>query len=161
MVDKAAFTLQSQEMLPALYRMCMNILRSDADAQDAVQQCLLKGWAHRADVSQDRLRPWLMRIAVNECRNIQRYRKRVYPAPAPEPSRPFYPPDADLWELSEAIDRMDQRLRVPLLLKYRENYTEKEIAAVLRVPVSTVKNRLYSARRVLQKSLADLEVAFE
>ncbi len=161
MVDKAAFTLQSQELLPALYRMCMNILRSDADAQDAVQQCLMKGWAHRADVQPDRLRPWLMRIAVNECRNIQRYRKRVYPAPAPAPSRPFYPPDTDLWELSEAIDRMDQRLRVPLLLKYRENYTEKEIAAVLRVPVSTVKNRLYSARRVLQKSLADMEVAFE
>jgi RNA polymerase sigma-70 factor (ECF subfamily) len=161
MVDETAFTLQSQELLPALYRMCMNILRSEADAQDAVQQCLMKGWSHRADVSQDRLRPWLMRIAVNECRNIQRYRKRVYPAPTPAPSRPGGPPDADLWELSEAIGRMDQKLRVPLLLKYRENYTEKEIAAVLRVPVSTVKNRLYRARRELQKSLADVEVAFE
>lgn len=159
MVDETVFTLESAALLPALYRICMSILHSDADAQDAVQQCLMKGWAKRGSVQPDGLRPWLTRIAVNECRNIQRYRRRVYPTDAVAACRQA--PDLPDMELKEAIGRMGEKLRTPLLLKYRENYSEREIAQVLRVPVSTVKNRLYRARRALLKSLKDAEVAFE
>ena len=158
MVDETTFTLEAAALLPALYRICMSILHSDADAQDAVQQCLMKGWTKRASVQQERLRPWLTRIAVNECRNIQRYRRRVYPTDTFEPPRAQEPPDM---ELKEAIGQMSENLRVPLLLKYRENYSEREIAEALHVPVSTVKNRLYRARHALEKSLKDVEVAFE
>ncbi len=158
MVDEVTFTMESAAHLPALYRICMSILHSDADAQDAVQQGLLKAWAKRAGARPEHFRAWLTRITINECRNIQRYRKRVYPVDGVVDVRNFEPPDRTLYE---AIGAMREKLRIPLLLKYRENYSEKEIAQILQIPLSTVKSRLYQARLTLIKSLEDMEVAFE
>lgn len=158
MVDETTFTMESAALLPVLYRIGMSILHSDADAQDAVQQGLLKAWAKRANARPEHFRAWLTRITINECRNIQRYRKRVYPVDSIMEARDFDTPDRSLYE---AIAAMGEKLRIPLLLKYRENYSEKEIAQILQIPVSTVKSRLYQARLTLTKSLKDMEVAFE
>ncbi len=158
MVDEGLFTVESAAHLAMLYRVAMSILRSDADAQDAVQQGLLKAWAKRADARPESFRAWLTKITVNECRNIQRYRKRVCPVELVEKGIGFEPPDGTL---QDAMYAMAEKLRTPLLLKYREGLSEKEIAGVLNVPVSTVKSRLYRARATLEKALKDAEVVFE
>ena len=44
MADRQEYERVAQEALPMLYRIAMGILRCDADARDAVQQALLKGW---------------------------------------------------------------------------------------------------------------------
>ena len=158
MVDEALFTMESAAHLSMLYRVAMSILRSDADAQDAVQQGLLKAWAKRMDARPESFLAWLTKITVNECRNIQRYRKRVYPVESVEKGEGYELPDR---ALSDAMYAMAEKYRTPLLLKYRESLSEKEIAGVLKVPVSTVKSRLYRARATLEKALKDAEVVFE
>ena len=158
MVDEVTYTAESAAHLSILYRVAMSILHSDADAQDAVQQGLLKAWAKRAKARPECFRAWLTKITVNECHNIQRYRKRVYPVDTVRATDGYEPPDMELYE---AIGAMGEKLRIPLLLKYRENYSEKEIAQALGIPISTVKSRLYRARVTLTKSLKDMEVAFE
>lgn len=158
MVDAAAFERAAQEALPGLYRLSMSILHAQHDAQDAVQQGLLRAWERRAQARPDELRAWLTRIIINECRNIQRRRMRVFPveampeAAAPEESEE----DADL---RRAVDGLPEKLRTPLLLRYMERYSEKEIAAAIGVSVSTVKNRLFRARRALREALLE-EVTF-
>ena len=63
-------------------------------------------------------------------------------------------------ELRSAIDSLPEKLRVPLLLRYMERYSETEIAQTLGVPVTTVKNRLFRARRAVRAKF-DEEVTFE
>lgn len=157
MADRQEYERVAQEALPMLYRIAMGILRSDADARDAVQQALLKGWEKKENARPGKFRGYLTRILVNECRNIQRYRMRVFPAEVP-PAVESMPPDYQ--DLYDAIYALPEDLRLPLLLKYARDLSEKEAAAALGIPVTTFKNRLHRARKALRNTL-DREVMFE
>lgn len=158
MVDANMFTEESTAMLTTLQRISMSILHAEADAQDAVQQGLLKAWAKRDAAKPEHFRAWLTRIVINECHNIQRHRMRVMPSDAVESPTPFAPPDMDV---HAAIQGLDEKYRIPLLLKYYARYTEAEIARALALPQSTVKSRLFKARRFVQTALAEKEVIFQ
>lgn len=158
MVDAGTLTAMMEAQFDTLYWLSYNLLRSQADAQDAVQQGMLKAWAHRATVRPEHLRAWLARIVINECHNIHRHRQRVAPSDTVAPAQAFAAPDLDV---QAAIAALPERLRIPFLLKYLGGYAEKEIAHTLRVPQSTVKNRLHRARGLLRQALADTEVDFQ
>ncbi|MGI6687447.1 MAG: RNA polymerase sigma factor [Christensenellales bacterium] len=157
MISDQQFTQQTMDLTPTLYRLSMSILRHEADCRDAVQQALMKAWAARDRVDPDRFRAYLTRIVVNECRNIQRRRQRVYPVAEMPDTEAVYQPEKS--ELAEAIQLLPESLRTPLLLFYMENYTEKETARALGITVTAVKNRLFRARRALKQRLTDWEVA--
>ena len=90
-----------------------------------------------------------MRILVNESRSLLRNRRytisleeaSLYAPPSPDPS------------LQESIRNLPENLRTPLLLKYMEGMTEREVAAAMGIPVSSVKGRLFRARRFLKAQL--------
>ena len=157
MADRLEYEAVAQEALPALYKIAMGILRSDADARDAVQQALLRGWEKKENAREGMLRWYLTRILINECHNIQRQRMRVFPAET-LPGAEQMPPDYR--DLYDAIHALPEDLRLPLMLKYLQGASEKEGAMALGIPVSTFKNRLHRARKLLRKSL-DREVMFE
>ncbi len=150
MIADAVFSAQAEAMIPVLHRVCMSILHQRADAQDAVQSALLKAWEKRGSAKPESFRPWLTRIAINECRNIQRRRMRVVPTDSFDEGE--QPQDIGL---AEAMDALPEKLRTPLLLKYMEGFTEREIGASLGVPLTTVKSRLFRARRALAQALGE------
>lgn len=157
LITQETYERAAQEMLPVLYKMAMGLLRSDADARDAVQLSLLKAWEKRGAAREDAFRGYLARILINVCRDTQRARMRVFPAelpPLPAQESPDYR------ELYAALDALPETLRLPVYLKYLHDLSEKEAAQALGVPVSTFKNRLHRARRALRKAL-DREVTFE
>ena len=135
-------------LYPGLYRLALSILRQEADAQDAVQQSAVKAWA-----AVDRIRPgneraYITRIVVNECRNVQRHRLRILPVEKTgDAADPSQQPDM---ELKAVVESLPETLRLPLLLRYMEGYSEKEAAAVLRIPLNTLKARLKRARAKLR-----------
>lgn len=156
MIDAAILTEAMTAQLNSLYWISYSILHVQQDAQDAVQQGLLKAWAHRDTARPDQIRAWLTRIVINECRNIQRDRMRhAVPLPADTQAGSYAMPDADV---AAAVAALPDRLRIPFLLKYLMDYTEKEIGQTLRMPVHTVKNRLYKARASLREALSEKEV---
>lgn len=157
MISDEQFTRETMDLSPMLYRVSMSYLRQEADRRDAVQQALMKAWAARDRVDPARFKAYLTRILINECRNIQRHQMRVSPmAELPEIGVPFQPEET---ELGAAIALLTETLRTPLLLFYMENYTEKETAQALGITVTAVKNRLYRARRALERRLTQWEVA--
>lgn len=159
MISDEQFTRQAMEMSPGLHRLSISILRHEADCLDAVQQALLMAWAARDRVDPGRFKAYLTRIVINECHNIQRQRMRVSPmAEPPEPEPAWQPEESDL---AAAIANLPHTLRLPVLLRYMENYSEKETAQALGISLPAVKNRLFRARRVLKKTLTDWEVAPE
>ena len=128
MADRQEYERVAQEALPMLYRIAMGILRCDADARDAVQQALLKGWEKKENAQPGKFRWYLTRIVINEARNIQRYRMRVFPAEMPPAVQQMSP---DYQELYDAIFALPEDLRLPLLLKYMQDLSEKEGARAL------------------------------
>ncbi|MBR6185665.1 MAG: RNA polymerase sigma factor [Clostridia bacterium] len=157
MADRCEYERVAQEALPMLYKIAMGILRCDADARDAVQQALLKAWEKKESAGPGKLRGYLTRILINECRNIQRFRMRTFPVDTP-PAAVRMPPDYR--ELYDALFALPENLRLPLLLKYAQDLSEKEAAQALGIPVTTFKNRLHRARKALRETL-DREVMFE
>ena len=158
MVDRQEYERVAQDLLPTLYKIAMGILRADADARDAVQQALLKAWEKRGGARSGSFRGFLTRIVINECRNIQRERMRVFPADLNAMPAASAPPDYQ--ELYAALWALPETLRLPVLLKYLHDYSEKEAAQSLGIPVTTFKSRLHRARAALRKAL-DREVIFE
>lgn len=150
-MDESVFIGLCREHMAALYRMAVSILRSPPDAEDAVQQALMKAWAARKKASPGLEKAWLMRIVINESLTILRKRRRTLPT---EDFPTLTAPEADDFAaLHAAIRALPESLRTPLLLKYMEGLTEKEVAEALRLPLSSVKNRLFRARKALQKQL--------
>jgi RNA polymerase sigma factor, sigma-70 family len=152
-MDGDVFVREVKLLSPTLFRISMSILRHEQDAQDALQQALEKAWTKRECVHEGTFKPWLTSILVNECRDMLRRKKRILvtdtfaekPVPAHDMS------------LRDALDRLAEKYRTPFLLKYMENFSEKEIAAMLRLPGSTIRGRLYRAKQQLQVELNEKE----
>jgi RNA polymerase sigma-70 factor, ECF subfamily len=132
-----------------------SIVGSLAEAEDAVQEAFA-----RASVRWERLRDydhpdaWVRRVALNlAASSLRRARRKlvVYrlvgvPAPAP-------PPGEDRVMLAQALGRLRRRHREVLVLHYLADLSVEEMARVLRIPVGTVKGRLFRARAALEREL--------
>ena len=116
---------------------------------------MFRGWLHRGALRDDaKFDAWLTRILVNECRNIQRRRKRraepLDEARAAALEQP--PPDPALYD---ALAALPERLRLPLVLHYLEGYPLRDIASIIGVAQTTVKSRLHQARGALRRALSE------
>lgn len=155
-MDDETYVRVSQEALPMLWRLSMSILHHRSDAEDAVQQGMLRAWEHRAKGRPGCERAWMTRIIINECRNIQRRRMREEPREAMAEEPAWVPPDT---ALRDALEVLPEKYRLPLLLKYMEGMTEREAAEALNMTVTGLKSRLMRARHALAEALQE-EVAW-
>lgn len=142
-----------------LLRTCYLLLRDKALAEDAVQETFIKAWrfygSYRGEAAE---KTWLMRIAVNTCRDLLRSRwlrlidRRVNMDDLPEPAVPFEAPDD---AITRAILSLPSVLRQTVTLRWFQGLSLQETADVLRVSRRTVHNRLDKAQRLLKSSLED------
>lgn len=151
MIDKQTFVALVDEKSQTLFRVARSILRSEEDCNDALQEGILKAWAARHKLKNEGyFATWITRIVINECHNIQR-KQAKYALMAEVGVEAACPaPDVDL---HKAVDALPEALRLPVILHYVEGYSGKEIASMLRIPLVTVRNRLYSARKKLRLEL--------
>ena len=142
-----------------LLRTCYLFLRDYALAEDAVQETFVKAWraygSYRKEASE---KVWLMRIAVNTCRDLRRSRwfvhvdRRVNMDDLPEPAVPFEQPDDTL---TRAVLSLPNALRQVVTLHYFQGFTVLETAQLLHISRRTVHYRLDKAQRLLKSSLED------
>ncbi len=142
-----------------LLRTCCLILRDAALAEDAVQDTFLKAWRAFGDFKGESTeKTWLMRIAVNCCRDVQRrswFRRvdrKVALEDLPEPSTPFSAPDDTL---TRAILSLPDGLRQTVTLRFYQGFTVEEIAQMTRCSRRTVHYRLDKAERILRDALEE------
>lgn len=138
-------------MTPTLYRISRGLLCCEADREDAVQSAIEKAWGKAARLREpDKLRPWLIRVLINECHDIGRRKRREIPMDRLPDAAAQPDPGA---ELREALRSLPERERVPLLLHYIEGFSIREIADTLRCPQGTVLSRMDRGRRLLRERL--------
>lgn len=152
-MNHAAYIVLCQRHMASFYRIAFSIVGNQHDAEDALQQTLLKAWQFREKARPGSERAWMMRILINESMNIIRQRKKAVP------TEDFPCRRSDFFEddllLREAIRALPTALRTPLLLHYMEGMSEKEIAATLQIPAGRVKSRLFRARKALKEVLSE------
>lgn len=151
MIDQPQFTQEVMACERMLYRIAYSILRNDADCLDAVQEAILRAWGKRGTVQKSYFRAWLCRIVINECYSARRRIKRLLPM-AQIPDEGIEPEDVSL---RDALERLPDKLRLPILLHYMEGFALADIAKMLDIPLGTVKYRLHKARLALKESLSE------
>ena len=72
-MESNAFSRIAEENMQGLYRLSFSILHTRHDAQDAVQQGLLRAWERRETARPEQIRAWLTRIVINECHKLRRF----------------------------------------------------------------------------------------
>ena len=150
-MNRTDFILRVRDCERRLYRVARTMLHSDADCEDAVQEALLKAWAKLGSLREERFfETWLIRILINECKNIYCRKPRAQSA-IPET---LAAPPAD-GELMDALMNLPQKFRIPMELHYIEGYGINEIARMLRIPDGTVKWRLSRGRALLRTELGE------
>lgn len=151
-MNKAEFVQRVRNCERKLYRVARTMLARDADCEDAVQEALLKAWAKLDTLRESAyFDTWLIRILMNECRNL--YRKR--PAAEAELPENLPQPVSDCMPLLEALLALPEKHRIALELHYIEGYKTREISGMLGIPESTVKWRLRKGRSRLKAELGE------
>src|SRR5580700_2281684 len=150
-----------EEGYGASFRTACLILGNRSDAEEAVQDAFLRAWRFRDSLtSVPSIKPWLYRVVVNSCYSKLRQEvpHRDHRA-GDEPLAHLPSPDLDpalaaqRTEVAEtvlaALQRLPVSLRVPIVLRYYADLSEKDIALAIGRRQGTVKSRLHEARRRL------------
>ena len=141
-----------------VFRLAYSYLKNRADAEDVMQESLLKLYTEAKDFeSADHEKHWLVRVAVNECRKLLRspWRRRTGPREEAEEAAAFDRPAQS--ELFRQVMALPPRYRAAVYLYYYEGYSVKETAALLGAKASTVQTWLMRARGQLQIKLKEAE----
>jgi RNA polymerase sigma-70 factor (ECF subfamily) len=169
--DLCAFTALFERFQDRIYDLAWAILRDDAEAEDAVQDTFLRVF-ERIDRyrSESSFETWLVAVAVNVCRDRLRRRKvrralsleslahgpggvgRWLARPVgrdedPSAAMQHREQHHGLWAL---VDRLDERQRLALILRYRYGLSCAEVAEVLGLSIGTVYVYLSRGRQELR-----------
>lgn len=168
-----AMTLDSTETIaalvaeysPALYRVAYSVTRNSAEAEDAVQEAFLRVLKHRDKLHEIRdLRVWLVRITWNVVLDKKRRSKtrpenddladyeRVLPSSDRRADDEIISSQEHARILA-LIDKLPAKERQALLLSAVEELTTAQIASVLKTTESSVRSRIFRARRELSALL--------
>jgi RNA polymerase sigma-70 factor (ECF subfamily) len=166
--ETALFELIMRRHNQLLFRVARGVLKSDADAEDVVQQAYLQAYAHLAQFSGDaRLSTWLTRITLNEA--FARTRRRGRHAEVPfensesEPMRLMSDrrspeDDASAREvtrlLEAAVDELPEIYRIVFVMREVQELSTAETAQCLELTEEAVKVRLHRARGLLREAMA-------
>ena len=158
-MDRAEFGDYAERYKDTVYRVALNFMGNAQDAEDAVQETLLKLFLSREKFeSEEHVKRWMIRVALNFCKNAARAQKRRVPTP-PEELALSVPFEAEeQTALFTAVMSLPDKYRVPLYLFYYEEYSVKEIAHILEISDSAVTTRLQRARARLRSELVEERV---
>lgn len=177
--DEVAFEAIMRRNNRLLFRTARAILKSDTEAEDALQQSYLLAWQALGDFRADaKLSTWLVRIVVNEALGqLRRHQLRIVPLESvmtsKEPMDAHWQQDdldrspdrtamrAELRQIMEArIDMLPDDFRRVFMLRGVEEMSVEEVSQILEIPEATVRTRFFRARSMLREGLSqDLDMA--
>jgi RNA polymerase sigma-70 factor (ECF subfamily) len=161
-----------------LYSLCVKLTRNGPDADDLFQDTWVKVMKSlKSYKPEHRFRTWLFAICTNRYRDLYRWRRRWWHRvtslgqdrgaeedPRPQDELAYMEFDGPTPEehtiaqegrgaVKEALDRLEDTFRLPILLHYFQDLSVAEIAMVMEIPEGTVKTRLSRGREKLRGAL--------
>lgn len=169
--DDTAFRTIMERYNRRLYRIARGILRSESEAEDAVQEAYVKAFTHLGSFRGDSsLATWLSRITMNEA--LGRFRRQrpivdleTFEAHRRDAQIIRFPQTAttdpertmaqrEILQLVErATDNLPEIFRIVFMTRVIEGMSVEETASLLNLPPDTVKTRLHRARKLVREEL--------
>jgi RNA polymerase sigma-70 factor (ECF subfamily) len=168
--DEIAIERLVKHYQAGVFRLALSILDDESDANEATQDAFIAALgaleSYRDDSS---FKAWLYTITLNLCRSRLRKRKalialgktlqsifkiQTQKIPSPEEIIIRGEQDAKIWQ---ALEKLGERHRLPVILRYYNNLATAEIAEILSINEGTVRSRLHTAHERLRAVLGDQE----
>lgn len=137
-----------------VYRLALSYTRNPAEAEDVCQSVFVKGM-EQPSITPGKEKAWLMQVTANQCRNLLRsgWWKKTQPLEEALPAETGG--DSGVYQ---AVMALPPKYRVVVYLRYYEELTTKEMAALLRISESNVTTRLNRARQMLKEFLKEVSL---
>ncbi len=165
--ESGGFGVLMPPHLPVMLRTAAALVGT-ADAEDAAQEAILRAWQAWESLRNPAvLRSWLLRITINVCRDWQRGRfgtRRALTLPLLDDdvlplamlgADPGASDHTGALDLRQAINGLDDDLRIVVVLRYYAQMDATEIGAAVGAPAATVRSRLRRALTLLRGRLSD------
>ena len=161
--DRAAFAALVERHERRVYNLALRMTGREEDARDATQDALLtvlkKLSSFRGEAA---FTTWLHRVTVNACYDLLRKRQRApllergeddFPAIEPPPAADHAETSDLSIDVRQALTQVPEDFRVVMILHDVQDLPQEEVAAILGIPVGTVKSRLHRGRLALARAL--------
>lgn len=147
--DREAFVRLMRELESDLYGMAFSILRKEEDCADVLQETVLKAYTSVGGLRKPAyFKTWIFRILINECNKVLHKRASIVPV-AEFPNEASTSDGYEQIEMREAIDQLEDSMRIVVCLHYLRDMSIREISHILDLTESAVKTRLHRARKAL------------
>ena len=154
--------------LDAAYNLARWLTRNDHDAQDVVQEAMMRAMRYMASCRGDDAKAWLLQIVRNSCftwLKVNRPAERLFldedgealnevPAPAADEPQSAAARNDERRRINDAIASLPAAYRDVLVLREIEDLSYGDIARIAGIPVGTVMSRLARARGLLRQMLS-------
>jgi len=139
-----------------VYRVALSYSKSSHDAEDVVQSTFMKLLIKEVSFQdEDHIRKWLIRVAVNACKDLHMsfWRRNVDSIEEMQSEPEFTTEERS--SLYDTVMELPVKYRIVIHLFYYEGYSAKEIAGLLHIREATVRTRLVRARKQLKQMLKE------
>lgn len=140
-----------------LFAVAFNVCKNAQDAEDVVQDTFIQYLSQKREFeSEEHIRAWLIRVAINKSKNklTSFFRRNVLPLEDYIQTLQFESEES--CELFETVMKLPEKYRIVIHLFYYEDYSVKEIADILKLTPDNVKVRLSRGRKLLRTTLKEV-----
>jgi RNA polymerase sigma-70 factor (ECF subfamily) len=145
----------------SLYRYAFRLSGCAADAEDLTQETFCKAQAQFRQLRDlERVKPWMfsiLRHAFLHCKRSEKHQKEIpihLVGDISEDDVPDNFPEIEPSQLQDALNRLPEVFRTPIILYYFEGFSYRDIAEQMDLPIGTVMSRLARAKAYLKDTLA-------
>ena len=172
--DQKAYETLLKKYRNLVYHVMIRMVRNPQEAEDLCQEAFIKAFNALASFNEEfAFSTWLMKIATNNCIDFLRKKKlRTYSIDEPIQYKdekvkievPDHDPTQEKQLIAEerkvlidnAIQSLPPRYRHVIVLRHKEEKSYEEIAELLKLPLGTVKARIFRAREMLNKKIRNI-----
>jgi RNA polymerase sigma-70 factor, ECF subfamily len=158
--------LSSYELLVKKYQLpikrhAMRYFKNADDAEDAVQETLIRAYKNLHRFDQKKLfKPWLYQIATNYCLDELRKNKKktVLPEEIISEEKPVVEKIMEEEEtklVRKAVDKLPDKYKLPIKGFYFDNHSYENLAKILKLPLNTIRTRLSRGKKLLEIALKE------
>ena len=135
-----------------MYRIGLNYAKNIQDAEDIVQNTLMKLYLSEIEFSdEEHLKSWLIRVCINESKNLVKSGWRKKTCSITELENTLFNENQEYRELYDCVLKLPEKYSIVIYLHYYEGYKTEEIATITDTKPSTVRTRLERARNLLKQ----------
>jgi RNA polymerase sigma-70 factor, ECF subfamily len=156
--DAEAFSRLVRERKEDIYRIAYSYVKNRDDALDIVSDAIYKAFVSVRKLKEpEYFNTWFTRILINCANDYLKKSRRVVPMVESIDLSQESNGSEDIMDLYSAIDKLEDKQKTVIILKYLNDLTITEVADILKMPVGTVKTVLHKALRELRLELKEDE----